>query len=231
MNSPAANDGRPEDWRDCLLCNALLRLWRRLRELALWSDGMTRAPPANFVRSAGKFVRSLAVCALTLGFAASCGVAGDSGTVTDHTSSPLDAAPVVPCAAPGAIPDEWRVTADATGAYELRLPDGFAPAPEASTRFIHGGQVWRRGEATIAIQFGHWGDRSFAGEAGQRCRVAIGGASVFVLVTPRRILAWYDRGSRLHEPVVAVSSNSESELATLAPVVLSLRRRAWWNTR
>ncbi|HYO79465.1 MAG TPA: hypothetical protein VE010_23565 [Thermoanaerobaculia bacterium] len=168
---------------------------------------------------------------LTLGFAISCGAAGDADTAIDRTSAVIDAASPVVCPPAGALPEEWRVTADATGEYKLRLPDGFAPVPEESARFIHGGQVWQRGEAKISIQFGHWGKMSFAAQSGQRCRVAIGGANVFVLVTSRRIFAWYDRESPRHEPLVVISSKSESELATLAPVALSLRRRAWWNWR
>lgn len=198
---------------------------------------MTLAPLANVVRSAGKFVRSLAPCALTLGLASSCRMVRDVGVVRDDAPVVVDAAPMVnvdsmvACPPPAAVPDEWRVTADATGAYELRLPDGFAPPPEASTHFMHGGQVWRRGEATITIQFGHWAEYSFDNEPGQRCRVYVDEANVFVVMSPRSILAWYDRGAASHEPIVVVSSNSESELATLAPVVLSLRPREAWNKR
>lgn len=134
-------------------------------------------------------------------------------------------APRVVCPPPAAAPDGWRTVVDDTGAYELRLPPGFARAPAGRYVFIHGGEAWERGEATISIAFGQWGELSFGEEPGQRCRVSTDGASVFVVTGPRRVLAWYDRGSGSHEALVAVSSTSEAEVAALAPVVLSLRRR------
>lgn len=121
-----------------------------------------------------------------------------------------------------AVPASWRTVSDATGTYELRRPAGFAPREYAT---IHGGEAWERGDARITITFGYWAEHSFSGEPGQRCRVAVGDANVFVIVAPQRIIAWYDRGSRSAEPVIAVSSPNEAEVAALAPVVLSLRPR------
>lgn len=91
--------------------------------------------------------------------------------------------------------------------------------------------MWERGETTVSIAFGYWAEHSFGGEAGQRCRITIGDANVLVTVSLRTIVAWYDRGSSSYEPVVAVSSTSDAELATLAPVVLSLRRREVLNAQ
>jgi hypothetical protein len=131
----------------------------------------------------------------------------------------------VHCPPPAAIPSEWQIVADESGAYELRIPRSFGSAPADKYAFVHGGQVWQRGDATISLRFGHWAEYSFQDQPGQRCRVSLGDANVFVIVASSTITAWYDRGSGVHEPVVSVSSNDAAELKMLAPVALSLTER------
>lgn len=128
------------------------------------------------------------------------------------------------CPPSAATPSEWPTIIDETGTYELRIPSTFGAAASGKYAFIHGGQAWESGDATISLSFGHWAEYSFEEQPGQRCRVTIGDASVFVILAPSTIVAWYDRGSRSHEPVVTVSSKNETDFKMLAPLALSLRR-------
>ena len=137
---------------------------------------------------------------------------------------------VARCPPSAAIPSDWQTVVDETGTYELRIPRTFGSAPAGKYAFVHGGQVWQRGDATISLSFGHWAEYSFQDQAGQRCRVSVGDANVFVIVASSAIVAWYDRQSGAHDPgahdpVVAVSSTNEAELKVLAPVTLSLKPR------
>jgi len=132
---------------------------------------------------------------------------------------------VARCLPSAVIPNDWQTVVDETGMYELRIPRTFRSAPAGKYGYVHGGQVWQRADATISLTFGHWAGYSFEDQGGQRCRVSVGDANVLVIVGPSAIVAWYDRKSGAHEPVLAVSSMNEAELKALAPVALSLRPR------
>lgn len=117
----------------------------------------------------------------------------------------------------------WITVTDEPREYQLRLPSSLPRAPADKYKFIHGGEVWEDARTKVSIAYGHWDEISFGEMKGKRCRIAIGDANVFVIVSADKVLAWYDRRSGLHEPVVTASSD-ELDGRKLAAIALSLTR-------
>ena len=99
----------------------------------------------------------------------------------------------------------------------------FGRAASGTYALIRGGQAWEGVDFTISPSFGHWDEYSFKDQPGQRCRVTVGHANMFVVVAPDAIVAWYDGALGSHEPAVTVSSKNQAEMRMLSPLALSLR--------
>lgn len=144
---------------------------------------------------------------------------------TSIAAAPEGEASEAVCPTKGGVPGDWIPVVDETGEYELRMPPSLRPVPKGKFVFIHGGEAWEDEQTTVSISFGHWAEYSFDDMPGKRCRISLGDESVFMIVGTDSILAWYDRQSGSHEPVVSVSTNSNAARATAAALALSLTRR------
>lgn len=177
-------------------------------------------------------IRRATTNALAIALSIAALISQSCATHSGHASTAAGSVPdlaaehdALRCPPSAATPSDWPTVIDETGTYELRIPPTFGAAASGKYPFIHGGQAWESGDATISLSFGHWAEYSFEEQPGERCRVTIADANVFVILAPSTIVAWYDRGSGSHEPVVTVSSKNKLELRMLAPLALSLRRR------
>lgn len=142
-----------------------------------------------------------------------------STPVTGGAESPAASKPV--CPPDREVGADWKTISDETGAYELRVPSSLQRAPRDAYFFLHGGEVWEDSRMKVSLAFGHWAEFSFQEEVGERCRVALDGESVFLIVGKNAVIAWYERQSGSHEPVVRASSES-ARVEELAGIALSL---------
>ena len=144
-----------------------------------------------------------------------------TGWLLAHPAGSVSAAACPPVTR---VETSWKTVVSETGEYELRLPPTMKPAPPGKYRFIHGGETWEDENIRVSLSFGHWSEKSFEETTGQRCRVTRDKASVFVIASKRRVLAWYTIPHGPYEPVVSATSKVD-EPEHLAAIALSLRRR------
>src|ERR1043166_4024162 len=176
-----------------LMCEECRRLAERRVDITSRGSANAPAGPSRMKRDAvwihmnAIFRATMNAFAIATGGIAgvivqSCGLrSGSVSTVSSpnvavHANHRSD---VVPCPPSATIPSDWQTVVDETGTYELRIPRTFRPAPAGKYAFVHGGQVWQRGDATISLSFGHWAEYSFQDQVGQRCRFSMGDADVF----------------------------------------------------
>ena len=108
--------------------------------------------------------------------------------------------------------------------FSLGMPE-CSELHDPEVRYVHGGQRWQCGTATVEVVWGMWGADSF-GEKGTRCKATIDGRCAMVVLDRHddgpAVLVWYRTGE-VHEPLVSVWSSRAEDAALVEAIAFSGR--------
>jgi hypothetical protein len=115
---------------------------------------------------------------------------------------------------------EWFRSTEQYG-FSVQLPTCFQPVPKAPP-YVHGGNRWRCGTATVEVVWGSWGSDSF--EDREACRATVDGLTVVVASrttagTPG-IFVRYFTGME-HDPIISAFDTRAADVPLLTTIAYS----------
>ena len=122
------------------------------------------------------------------------------------------------------VPDS-RIAYAPDREFAFRLPKDFSEVADPPG-FIHGGALWRRGEATVSLRYGHWALDSFGDEA-TKCLARIASFDTVVVrfkdKSPSFVFWFLGSGpSGGHELIMGVNGATDSDEPLLISVGYSV---------
>ena len=105
--------------------------------------------------------------------------------------------------------------------FSLQLPRCFQPVPDAP-QYVHGGNQWRCGTATVEVVWGSWGSDSFKDR--EACGATISGLPVIVARrandgTPGVFVRYFT--GLVHEPIIAAVDTRAADVPLLTTIAYS----------